>query len=190
MRLEWLSDDQAQQFRQSGYLTVKKCFGPDDARPWIDTTWRRLGYRGDAAESWRPRRFGRATAGIVLTQSIEDLDARQHRPGGLAEQVPRLPSHTYDRTSLPCDGGWTVVDRMRRNLPVVVHGDGTSLWTLTHHTDFAKGFVPLLGNPRVIGDSFHITSEEALSWDESDDRRRRGSAGADRARRVGRDRGS
>ena len=55
------------------------------------------------------------------------------------------PSHTYDRT-LPLPGGWTNLERLRRGKPVIVHGDGTSLWTLTHHTDFAKGFVGLLGN--------------------------------------------
>jgi nucleoside-diphosphate-sugar epimerase len=55
---------------------------------------------------------------------------------------------------------------MRRGLPVIVHGDGTSLWTLTHHADFARGFVPLLGNPRTIGESFHITSDEWLTWDQ------------------------
>ncbi|HNT55682.1 MAG TPA: SDR family oxidoreductase [Anaerolineaceae bacterium] len=76
------------------------------------------------------------------------------------------PSHTYDCTLLPCHGGWTVVDRMRRGLPVIVPGDGTSLWTLTHHADFARGFVPLLGNPRAIGESFHITSDEWLNWDQ------------------------
>ena len=52
-----------------------------------------------------------------------------------------------------CDGGWTVIDRMRRGKPVIVHGDGTSLWTLTHARDFARGFVGLLGNPQAIGDS-------------------------------------
>lgn len=76
------------------------------------------------------------------------------------------PSHTYDRTLLPMDGGYTVVDRMRKGKPVVVHGDGSSLWTLTHHVDFAKGFVPLLGNPHVIGDAVHITSDEWLTWDQ------------------------
>ena len=76
------------------------------------------------------------------------------------------PSHTYDRTQVPYDTGWTAVDRMRRGKPVVVHGDGTSLWTLTHVTDFANGFVGLLGNPRTIGDSFHITSDELLSWNQ------------------------
>jgi len=76
------------------------------------------------------------------------------------------PSHTYDRTLLPCHGGYTVVHRMRQGKPVVVHGDGTSLWTLTHHEDFARAFVPLLGNARAIGDAFHITSDEWLSWDQ------------------------
>jgi nucleoside-diphosphate-sugar epimerase len=76
------------------------------------------------------------------------------------------PSHTYDRTLLPFDHGWTVVDRMRRGKPVMVHGDGASLWTLTHHRDFARAFVPLLGNPHAIGDAFHITSDEWLTWDQ------------------------
>ena len=75
------------------------------------------------------------------------------------------PSHTYDRTLIPLEGGWTQIDRMLRGEPVVVHGDGTSLWTLTHNTDFALGFVGLLNNPRAIGDTFHITSDEALPWD-------------------------
>ena len=76
------------------------------------------------------------------------------------------PSHTYDKTSLPFFGRWTIIDRMRRGLPVIVHGDGTSLWTLTHHRDFAKGFVGLLGNDQTIGEAFHITSDEALTWNQ------------------------
>ena len=76
------------------------------------------------------------------------------------------PSHTYDRTLFPCHGGYTVIDRMRKGKPVVVHGDGTSLWTLTHHEDFARAFVPLLGDPRAFGDAFHITSDEWLTWDQ------------------------
>jgi nucleoside-diphosphate-sugar epimerase len=55
---------------------------------------------------------------------------------------------------------------MRRGLPVVVHGDGTSLWTLTHHRDFANAFVGLLGHPQAVGDSFHITSDEVLTWNQ------------------------
>lgn len=76
------------------------------------------------------------------------------------------PSHTYDPNYVPVEGGWTVIDRMLRGQPVIVHGDGSSLWTLTHNTDFAKGFVPLLGNPRAIGDAFHITSDEWLTWNQ------------------------
>jgi nucleoside-diphosphate-sugar epimerase len=76
------------------------------------------------------------------------------------------PSHTYDRTLLPFHGGYTTVARMRSGKPVVVHGDGTSLWTLTHHRDFAVGLIGLLGNPEAIGESFHITSDESLSWNQ------------------------
>lgn len=76
------------------------------------------------------------------------------------------PSHTYDRTMLPMAGRWAVIDRMRKSQPVVVHGDGTSLWTLTHHRDFAKGFVGLLGNNRAVGEAFHITSDEWLTWNQ------------------------
>jgi len=76
------------------------------------------------------------------------------------------PSHTYDRTLLPMHGGYTVIDRMRKGKPIVVHGDGTSLWVMTHHRDFAKGFVGLLGNPHAIGEVFHITSDELLTWNQ------------------------
>jgi nucleoside-diphosphate-sugar epimerase len=74
------------------------------------------------------------------------------------------PSHTYDQTKLPLKGGYTVIDRMRRGKKVIVHGDGTSLWTLTHTRDFAKGFVGLLGNSHAVGEVFHITSDEVLTW--------------------------
>jgi nucleoside-diphosphate-sugar epimerase len=76
------------------------------------------------------------------------------------------PSHTYDATLLPMKGRYTVIDRMRRGQKVIVHGDGTSVWTLTHHADFAKGFVGLLGNPRAVGEAVHITSDEWLTWNQ------------------------
>jgi len=76
------------------------------------------------------------------------------------------PSHTYDRTLLPFTGGYTQVARMRAGRPVIVHGDGTSLWTLTHHKDFAVGLVGLLGHPLALGEAFHITSDEWLSWNQ------------------------
>jgi len=76
------------------------------------------------------------------------------------------PSHTYSAPYVPVEGGWTAIDRMLRGEPVIVHGDGTSLWTLTHATDFAKGFVGLMGNAHAIGESFHITSDEWLTWNQ------------------------
>ncbi|HQC63057.1 MAG TPA: SDR family oxidoreductase, partial [Candidatus Marinimicrobia bacterium] len=76
------------------------------------------------------------------------------------------PSHTYDCTSLPMEGRYTVVNRMRQGKQVIVHGDGSSLWVLTHHRDFARGFLGLLGNPKTIGESFHITSDELLTWNQ------------------------
>jgi nucleoside-diphosphate-sugar epimerase len=97
--------------------------------------------------------------------ACEDLLVAAYREDGFPATIVR-PSHTYDRTSNPFDGGWTALGRMRQGKQIVVHGDGTSLWTLTHHADFATGFVPLLGHPRTIGDAFHITSDEALTWDQ------------------------
>lgn len=76
------------------------------------------------------------------------------------------PSHTYDERLLPFEGGWTVMERMLRGKPVIVHGDGTSLWTMTHNTDFARGFVPLLGHPQALGNAFQITSDESLTWNQ------------------------
>jgi nucleoside-diphosphate-sugar epimerase len=76
------------------------------------------------------------------------------------------PSHTYDHTLFPMHGQFTVVNRMREGKKVIVHGDGTSLWTLTHHRDFAKGFVGLLGNSHALGEAFHITSDEILTWNQ------------------------
>ena len=76
------------------------------------------------------------------------------------------PSHTYDRTHLPIPGGYTTLERMRQGKKVIVHGDGSSLWTLTHHTDFARGFLGLLGHPQAIGEAFHITSDEFLTWNQ------------------------
>lgn len=76
------------------------------------------------------------------------------------------PSHTYDKTLIPMEGGYTVINRMLQGKPVLVHGDGTSIWTLTNHRDFAKGLIGLLGNTKAIADDFHITSDEWLTWNQ------------------------
>lgn len=97
--------------------------------------------------------------------ACEELLVRAYREHEFPVTIVR-PSHTYDQTLLPMHGGWTVVERMRRGKPVIVHGDGTSLWTLTHHRDFARGFVGLLGNDGALGEAVHITSDEALTWNQ------------------------
>jgi nucleoside-diphosphate-sugar epimerase len=97
--------------------------------------------------------------------ACEDLLVAAYREEGFPATIIR-PSHTYDRTLVPFDGGWTVLGRMLAGKPVIVHGDGTSLWTLTHHEDFARAFVPLLGHPRTIGEAIHITSDDVLTWNQ------------------------
>jgi nucleoside-diphosphate-sugar epimerase len=97
--------------------------------------------------------------------ACEDLLNRAYREHAFPMTIVR-PSHTYDCRTPPIHGGYTVIDRMRRGKPVIVHGDGTSLWVLTHHDDFAKGFNGLLGNPRALGEAFHITSDELLTWNQ------------------------
>lgn len=97
--------------------------------------------------------------------ACEDILVQAYRETGFPATIVR-PSHTYDKIGLPIQGGYTVIDRMRKGRKIVVHGDGTSLWVLTHHKDLAKGFVGLLGNPHAIGESFHITSDELLTWDQ------------------------
>lgn len=95
----------------------------------------------------------------------EDLLIAAYRERGFPVTIVR-PSHTYDRTRVPLLGGWTAIDRMRRGKRVVVHGDGTSLWTVTHTRDFAVAFVGLLGNDRALGEAFQITSDEVLTWNQ------------------------
>jgi nucleoside-diphosphate-sugar epimerase len=97
--------------------------------------------------------------------ACEDRLLAAYRDEGFPATIVR-PSHTYDKTSVPFYGGWTVVERIRQGKEVVVQGDGTSLWTLTHSEDFARAFVPLLGQSRTVGDAFHITSDDVLTWNQ------------------------
>jgi nucleoside-diphosphate-sugar epimerase len=97
--------------------------------------------------------------------ACEDLFFEAYREQDFPLTVVR-PSHTYDRTKIAMVGGWTDIHRMRAGLPVMVHGDGTSLWTLTHSRDFAKAFVGLLGRPQAVGESYTITSDEYLPWNQ------------------------
>lgn len=81
------------------------------------------------------------------------------------------PSHTYSERSVPLgvhgeNGSYSVLKRMQEGKPVIIHGDGTSLWTLTHSSDFAKGFAGLIGNIHAIGEAVQITSDESLTWNQ------------------------
>ncbi|MAX26341.1 MAG: NAD-dependent dehydratase [Phycisphaeraceae bacterium] len=100
--------------------------------------------------------------------ACEELCIKAYRESGFPITIIR-PSLTYDTVIPVAIGSWddfTIVDRIRKDKPVIVHGDGTSLWTVTHSDDFAKGFVGLCGNQQAMGEAFHITSDELLTWDQ------------------------
>lgn len=100
--------------------------------------------------------------------ACEELLLKAWREKGFPATIVR-PAHTYDQiipVALSAGSSWTIVDRIRRGLPVVVHGDGTSIWVVTHSDDFARGFTGLLGNARAVGEIFHITSDELLTWNQ------------------------
>jgi nucleoside-diphosphate-sugar epimerase len=97
--------------------------------------------------------------------ACEDLLVGAYRDRGMPVTIVR-PSHTYDEALLPTMGGWTDIARMRAGRPVVVHGDGTSLWTITHSDDFAVAFTGLLGRPEAIGEAYTITGDHAPTWNQ------------------------
>lgn len=100
--------------------------------------------------------------------ACEERLLAEYRATGFPMTIVR-PSHTYDMALPVAIGGssdYAVFDRIRRGQKVVVHGDGTSLWTVTHAEDFARGFVGLLGNPQALGHAFHITADTPLTWNQ------------------------
>jgi nucleoside-diphosphate-sugar epimerase len=102
--------------------------------------------------------------------ACEDRLMQAYREAGFPITIVR-PSLTYGDTQIPLvTNSWqlpyTAIARMRQGKPLVIPGDGTSLWTITHNTDFARGFVGLLGHQQAIGHAFHITSDESLTWDQ------------------------
>ena len=97
--------------------------------------------------------------------AAEEVLERAYAVRGFPVTIVR-PSHTYDDGSPPLPGGWSAWDRVARGDEVCVPGDGTNLWTVTHADDLAVGLVGLLGNASAVGEDFHITSDEALPWDE------------------------
>ncbi|MDP4094986.1 MAG: SDR family oxidoreductase [Bacillota bacterium] len=102
--------------------------------------------------------------------ACEDYLMKMYRENGFPVTIVR-PSHTYDERSIPLGvhgskGSWQVAKRMLEGKPVIIHGDGTSLWTMTHNSDFAKGFVGLMGNIHAIGEAVQITSDETVTWNQ------------------------
>lgn len=95
--------------------------------------------------------------------ACEKLLEEEYQKSGFPYTIIR-PSHTYGKTTVPLIGGYTILHRMLKGEPVIVHGDGTSIWTLTYNKDFAVGVIGLLGNKDAIHKAFHITSDEWLSW--------------------------
>lgn len=111
-----------------------------------------------------PRRqpvFGYAKNKIACEVLLEEA----YRDSDLPLTIVR-PFHTYDRSAIPILSGWTAIDRWRAGKGVVVPGDGTSLWTLMHSSDFARAFVPLLGNGHAIGEVVNVVSGDILTWDQ------------------------
>ena len=102
--------------------------------------------------------------------ACEDFFMAKYREDGFPITIIR-PSHTYDEKRIPLGihggkGSWQVIKRMLDGKPVIIHGDGTSLWTMTSSTDFAEAFVGLTGNIKALGESIQITSDESLTWNQ------------------------
>ena len=139
-----------------------------------------LMFISSASAYHKPVRDYRITEGTSLANpyweysrnkiACEELLMSRYRKDGLPVTIIR-PSHTYDERSIPLGvhgskGPWQVLKRILDNKPVLIPGDGTSLWTVTFNEDFAKGFVGLMANPHAIGEAFQITSDEALTWNQ------------------------
>lgn len=141
---------------------------------------RQFMYISSASAYHKPVADYRITEGTTLANpyweysrnkiACEELLMKHYREDGFPVTIIR-PSHTYCEKSVPLgvhgrNGSWQVLRRMLDGKPVIIHGDGTSLWTITHNTDFAKGFIRLMGNPHAIGECFHITSDESVTWNQ------------------------
>ncbi|MBQ7845807.1 MAG: SDR family oxidoreductase [Clostridia bacterium] len=102
--------------------------------------------------------------------ACEEYLMKQYREAGFPITIIR-PSHTYDERNVPVGahgdkGSWQVLKRMMEGKPVIIQGDGTSLWTITHNSDFAKAFIGLMGNIHAIGEAYHITTDESVTWNQ------------------------
>ena len=137
-------------------------------------------YTSSASAYHKPVKDYRITEGTALANpywqysrdkiACEEVLMRAYREQNFPVTIIR-PSHTYDERNVPLgvhgkNGSYQVIRRMQQGKPVIIHGDGTSLWTMTHNSDFAKGYVGLMGNPHAIGEAFQITNDETLTWNQ------------------------
>lgn len=137
-------------------------------------------YTSSASAYHKPGADYRITEGTTLANpywqysrnkiACEEVLMKAYREQQFPVTIIR-PSHTYDNRSVPLGvhgdkGSFQVLKRMLEGKPVIIHGDGTSLWTMTHNTDFAKGYVGLMGNPHAVGEAFQITNDETLTWNQ------------------------
>lgn len=137
-------------------------------------------YISSASAYHKPVKDYRITEGTTLANpyweysrnkiACEEYLLKMYRETGFPVTIIR-PSHTYDERSVPVGihgdkGSWQVVKRIKEGKQVIIHGDGTSLWTITSNEDFAKAFIGLLGNPHALGEAFQITNEESLTWNQ------------------------
>ena len=137
-------------------------------------------YISSASAYHKPAADYRVTEGTTLSNphweyssnkiACEEFLMRKYREDGFPVTIVR-PSHTYDERTIPLGvhgnlGFWQVIKRMKEGKPVIIQGDGSSLWTMTWNGDFARGFIGLMGNRHAIGEAFQITGDETLTWDQ------------------------
>lgn len=137
-------------------------------------------YISSASAYHKPAKDYRITEGTALANpywqysrdkiACEDILMKAYREHQFPVTIVR-PSHTYDNRNVPLgvhgnNGSFQVLKRMLEGKPVIIHGDGTSLWTMTQNSDFAVGYVGLMGNPHAIGEAFQITNDETLTWNQ------------------------
>jgi nucleoside-diphosphate-sugar epimerase len=154
------------------------CYSADDARRAVETFRGRTGHYVHISTAMLYQKPPRAMPYRESTERVnpfskyatdkiaaEDVFTEAFASESFPVTIVR-PSHTYDEVQPPVPGDWTVIDRLARGDEVVVPGDGTSLWTLTHALDFAQGLLGLFANSAALGEAFHITSDDVYAWDE------------------------
>ncbi len=182
-----INDEEAVEEKTEGMMFDAVCefigFVPEqverDYRLFKNKT-RQYIYISSASAYGKPVSDPRITEGTALANpyweysrnkiACEDVLMKHFREDGFPVTIVR-PSHTYDERNVPMgvhgkQGSWQVIRRMMEGKPVIIHGDGTSLWAMTHNSDFAKAYVGLIGNPHAIGEAFQITNDEILTWNQ------------------------